>query len=203
MSETSSGKPTRLQVNPAAQERQEQVNFFPIAKIIETVSCGDNDLQVRPTHSGCFSRSSPSPTFARSGWNVEWNVTNIFSCNSSGSMFVKSVWLMHNMHMAKDLYSNFICKVLGIFPFPGSIGAVLGAAEWYDALYLTRNGLKIILVSKAVYDRHSSHAAFDVIHNLSCYFDAFKRCTAIGLTPALSNVHLFLLKKKSVENQLQ
>lgn len=44
VSETSSGKQTRLQVNPAVQERQEQA---------------------RPTHSGCFSRSSPSPTFAR------------------------------------------------------------------------------------------------------------------------------------------
>jgi len=44
VSETSSGKVTRLQVNPAVQERQEQA---------------------RPTHSGCFSRSSPSPTFAR------------------------------------------------------------------------------------------------------------------------------------------
>jgi len=44
VSETSSGKTTRLQVNPAVQERQEQA---------------------RPAHSGCFSRSSPSPTFAR------------------------------------------------------------------------------------------------------------------------------------------
>jgi len=46
VSETCSGKQTRLQVNPAVQERPEQV-------------------QARPTHSGCFSRSSPSPTFAR------------------------------------------------------------------------------------------------------------------------------------------
>merc|ERR1719447_530368 len=44
VSENSGGRPPRLQVNPAVQERQEQA---------------------RPTHSGCFSRSSPSPTFAR------------------------------------------------------------------------------------------------------------------------------------------
>ena len=137
VSETSSGKQTRLQVNPAAvQERQEQVLFWQIWSGDATAShldlwithslvatqwlllCPKNKfsafVQARPTHSGCFSRSSPSPTFAR------WNIV---------------AWIFFHFCLLHVLFS-------------GSIGAVLDAAVWYDAPYLTKNRLKFSLVRK-------------------------------------------------------
>merc|ERR1712223_2200530 len=55
VSESSGGRPPRLQVNPAVQERQEQVKVTVNRNCKKKKVSQYSSLQARPTHSGCFS----------------------------------------------------------------------------------------------------------------------------------------------------